>query len=446
VTLFLELVAVAALILANAFFVAAEYGLVTARRTRIIELQHQGNRRARDALRITADPPRFISAMQLGVTLSSLGIGALGEHALTRAFDPWIATALAVTLAYLILTYLHVVIGELVPKQVALGHPEGTALRVSAPVRAFFTIFKPLIWVLQRSTEFVLRAFGQQPPGAEDQVHSEAELRMLVSQSTEHGEIERQEQEMLYKVFDFADKEASDVMVPRPEVVALSIDLPPEQALEAVMDAPYTRYPVYRGDLDEIVGILHVRDLFHALRERGMEQVRIQDIVRPAHMVPETKDLAALLGEFRRTNQHMAIVIDEYGAMEGIVTLEDLLEEIVGEIEDEFDLPDESVEQVDEDTIRIDGTFPIDDFNERFKADLPAEDYHTLAGFVFGQLGRAPEVGDDVSHDGMRFDVVDVEGTRINKIAVTFERRRDQREQDSTERDELEDELLDQES
>jgi CBS domain containing-hemolysin-like protein len=446
VTLFLELVAVAALILANAFFVAAEYGLVTARRTRIIELQHQGNRRARDALRITADPPRFISAMQLGVTLSSLGIGALGEHALTRAFDPWIATALAVTLAYLILTYLHVVIGELVPKQVALGHPEGTALRVSAPVRAFFTIFKPLIWVLQRSTEFVLRAFGQQPPGAEDQVHSEAELRMLVSQSTEHGEIERQEQEMLYKVFDFADKEASDVMVPRPEVVALSIDLPPEQALEAVMDAPYTRYPVYRGDLDEIVGILHVRDLFHALRERGMEQVRIQDIVRPAHIVPETKDLAALLTEFRRTNQHMAVVVDEYGEMEGIVTLEDLLEEIVGEIEDEFDLPDESVEQVDEDTIRIDGTFPIDDFNERFKADLPAEDYHTLAGFVFGQLGRAPEVGDDVSHDGMRFDVVDVEGTRINKIAVTFERRRDQREQDSTERDELEDELLDQES
>jgi putative hemolysin len=446
VTLFLELVAVAALILANAFFVAAEYGLVTARRTRIIELQHQGNRRARDALRITADPPRFISAMQLGVTLSSLGIGALGEHALTRAFDPWIATALAVTLAYLILTYLHVVIGELVPKQVALGHPEGTALRVSAPVRAFFTIFKPLIWVLQRSTEFVLRAFGQQPPGAEDQVHSEAELRMLVSQSTEHGEIERQEQEMLYKVFDFADKEASDVMVPRPEVVALSIDLPPEQALEAVMDAPYTRYPVYRGDLDEIVGILHVRDLFHALRERGMEQVRIQDIVRPAHIVPETKDLAALLTEFRRTNQHMAVVVDEYGEMEGIVTLGDLLEEIVGEIEDEFDLPDESVEQVDEDTIRIDGTFPIDDFNERFKADLPAEDYHTLAGFVFGQLGRAPEVGDDVSHDGMRFDVVDVEGTRINKIAVTFERRRDQREQDSTERDELEDELLDQES
>jgi CBS domain containing-hemolysin-like protein len=427
VTLSFELIAVGVLILLNAFFVAAEYGLVTARRTRIIELQHEGNRRARDVLRITSDPPRFIAAMQLGVTLTSLGIGALGEHALSKALDPWLATALAVVIAYFILTFFHVVIGELVPKGVALGHSEGTALIVSAPVRGFFIVARPLIWVLQESTELVLRALGQEPPGPEDEVHSEAELRMLVSQSTAHGEIEAQEQEMLYKVFDFADKEAADVMVPRPEVVALSIDLPPEQALEAVMDAPFTRYPVYRGNLDDIVGILHVRDLFHALRDRGMEQVQIQDVVRPAYIVPETKDLAALLTEFRRTNQHMAIVVDEYGEVEGIVTLEDVLEEIVGEIEDEFDLPDESIEQVDEDTIHIDGTFPIDDFNERFHTELPVEDYHTIGGFVFGLLGRAPEVGDDVSHDGMRFDVLEVEGSRIDKLAVNFEHRRERR-------------------
>ena len=442
-TLLFELVGVGVLILLNAFFVAAEYGLVTARRTRIIELHHDGNRRARDVLRITSDPPRFIAAMQLGVTLTSLGIGALGEHALSKAFDAWVATALAIAIAYLLLTFFHVVIGELVPKAVALGHSEGTALIVSAPVRGFFILARPLIWVLQRATEVVLRVLGQEPPGPEDEVHSEAELRMLVSQSTEHGEIEEQEQEMLYKVFDFADKKASDVMVPRPEVVALSIDLPPEECLEAVMDAPFTRYPVYRGDLDEIVGILHVRDLFHALRDRGMAQVEIEDIVRPAHIVPETKDLAALLTEFRRTNQHMSVVVDEYGEMEGIVTLEDLLEEIVGEIEDEFDLPDESIEQVDDDTIRIDGTFPIDDFNERFHTDLPAEDYHTMAGFVFGLLGRAPEVGDDISHDGMRFDVLEVEGSRIGRLAVTFEQRRDQRGRDEGERDRSDAELSD---
>jgi CBS domain containing-hemolysin-like protein len=443
VTLLFELLAVGVLILLNAFFVAAEYGLVTARRTRIMELHHEGDRRARDVLRITSDPPRFIAAMQLGVTLTSLGIGALGEHALTKAFDPVMATAIAIALAYLILTFFHVVLGELVPKGVALGHSERTALTVSSPVRAFFAIARPLIWVLQRSTEVVLRWLGQQPPGAEDDVFSEAELRMLVSRSTQHGEIEQQEQEMLYKVFDFADKEAADVMVPRPEVVALSIDLPPEQALEAVMEAPFTRYPVYRGNLDDVVGVLHVRDLFHALRDRGMEQVQIEDIVRPAHIVPETKDLAALLTEFRRTNQHMAIVVDEYGEVEGIVTLEDLLEEIVGEIEDEFDLPDESIEQVDDDTVKIDGTFPIDDFNERFHTNLPAEDYHTVAGFVFGLLGRQPEVGDDVSHDGLRFDVLEVDGSRIGKIAVTFEQRRDQRAHDGAERDEVEAELLD---
>src|SRR5207253_10082456 len=247
---------------------------------------------------------------------------------LSRLFDKAISTVLAVIFAYLVLTFLHVVIGELVPKGIALGHSEGTALIVAAPVRVFFIVMRPLIWFLAACTEIVLRWLGQKPPGADDDVLSEAELRMLVSQSTQHGEIEQQEQEMLYKVFDFADKEAKDVMVPRPEVVALSIDLPPEQCLEAVMDSPFTRYPVYRGTLDDIVGILHVRDLFRALRDRGMHEVKVEDIIRPAHIVPETKDLAALLTEFRRTNQHMAVVVDEYGEMEGIVTLEDLLEEI----------------------------------------------------------------------------------------------------------------------
>jgi CBS domain containing-hemolysin-like protein len=446
VTILFELVAVGVLILLNAFFVAAEYGLVTARRTRIVELQQQGNRRARDVLRITSDPPRFIAAMQLGVTLTSLGIGALGEVALSRLFDKAIATVLAVIFAYLILTFLHVVIGELVPKGIALGHSEGTALFVSAPVRFFFIVMRPVVWFLEGSTEIVLKWLGLKPPGADDDVLSEAELRMLVSRSTQGGEIEQQEQEMLYKVFDFADKEAKDVMVPRPEVVALSIDLPPEQCLEAVMDSPFTRYPVYRETLDNVVGILHVRDLFRALRDRGMHEVKVEDIIRPAHIVPETKDLAALLAEFRRANQHMAIVVDEYGDMEGIVTLEDLLEEIVGDIEDEFDLPDESVEQIDEDTVIIDGTYPIDDFNERFKTEMPDEDYHTMAGFVFGLLGRQPEAGDTINHDGMRFDILEVDGSRILKLAVTFEQRREQRDRDDVEREALEAELFDADS
>jgi len=426
VTILLQLLAVAGLLLLNAFFVAGEYGLVTARRTRITELRDQGNRGARLVLQITANPPRFIAAMQLGVTITSLGIGALGEPVFAHIFEPIPATIVSFGLAFLLITYLHVVIGELIPKGMALGHPETTALVVSTPVRWFFVLLKPLIWVLERSSDGALRLLGLEPPGEERGVYSEAELRMLLARSTEHGELEQQEQEMLYKVFDFADKEVADVMVPRPEVVALSIDLPPEECLAAVIDSPYTRYPVYRKTLDNVVGILHVRDLFSAMNDRGIANIRMEEIVRDAYIVPETKDLAAMLTEFRRTNQHMAIVVDEYGAMQGIVTLEDLLEEIVGEIEDEFDLPDESFERIDDDTIRIDGTFPIDDFNEQFGTQLPIEDYHTMGGFVFGLLGRAPEPGDSVDSDGMRFDVVEVEGSRIHKISVTFIERRQQ--------------------
>jgi putative hemolysin len=428
VSLLLQLIAVAGLLLLNAFFVAAEYGLVTARRTRITELRDQGDRRARLVLHITANPPRFIAAMQLGVTITSLAIGALGEPVFAHIFEPIPATIVSFALAFLVITYLHVVIGELVPKGIALGHAESTALVVSRPVSWFFVLMRPLIWVLEHSTDGVLRVLGLESPGEERSALSEAELKMLLDRSTESGELEQQEQEMLYKVFDFADKEVSEVMVPRPDVVALSIALPPDECLAAVIDSPYTRYPVYRETLDNVVGVLHVRDLFSALVDRGIANVEVEGIVRDTYIVPETKDLAAMLTEFRRTNQHMAIVVDEYGAMQGIVTLEDLLEEIVGEIEDEFDLPDESIERIDDDTIRIAGTFPIDDFNEQFGTELEDDDYHSMGGFVFGLLGRAPEPGDSLDHDGIRFDVIEVEGSRILKLAITFMRRRDPKE------------------
>src|SRR5213593_4204549 len=269
-TLFLELVAVAALVLLNGYFVAAEYALVTVRRTRLNELAQEGHRRAKLVLRLTQEPPRFIAAMQLGVTVTSLAIGALGEHALVRLFDPIMATALAVAIALLVLTFFHVVVGELVPKGISLGHSERTALLVAQPVRLFFFLLRPLIWFLQKSTELTLRLLGLEPPGAEGAVYSEAELKLLLERSTVEGELEEEEQEMLYKVFDFADKEAKDVMRPRPEVVALSADLPPEECLRAVLESPYTRYPVYRETPEHIIGILHLRDLLNALNERGM--------------------------------------------------------------------------------------------------------------------------------------------------------------------------------
>jgi putative hemolysin len=251
-------------------------------------------------------------------------------------------------------------------------------------------------------------------------VRSEEEIRSMLAEAEETGVIEEAEEEMIYKVFDFAEKEVHDVMVPRPEVVGVPVDLPAQECLASVIDSPFTRYPAYRESLDDIVGVLHVRDLFSALYANGIENVRIADLLRPAYFVPETKDLGPLLTEFRRTNQHMAIVVDEYGSTHGIVTLEDLLEEIVGEIEDEYDMPDDSVQRIDDHTVRVDGTFPIDDFNERFGRDLPQEDYHTLAGFVFGELGRAPETGDEVVWDGLRFEVVETDGPRIEQLQIEF--------------------------
>jgi putative hemolysin len=414
---FLRIVVVLLLVLGNAIFVAAEYALVTARRLRLEERAAEGSSAARKALELMDQPTRFISTVQLGITAFGIAIGAIGEPLVAHFFDGWLGRGLSFVFAFLILTYLSVVLGELVPKAVALQRSTGLASALAIPLDWLQRIVHPVVWVLQKSADAIARLFGVKPAPAGVVIYTEEDIRYALGQAEE---IPDQEEEMVYKVFDFADKEVHDVMVPRPEVVALSIDLPSHEALAAVIDSPYTRYPVYRGSLDEVEGILHVRDLFSALYDRGIENVDVSALLRPAYMVPETKDLAAMLAEFRRANQHMALVVDEYGSFQGIVTLEDLLEEIVGEIEDEYDLPDESVERVDDSRIRIDGTFPIDDFNERFEQELPQDDYHTVAGFVFGALGRAAEAGDEVLHDGLRFYVLDVDGPRIERLEVEF--------------------------
>jgi putative hemolysin len=420
VTDFLRIVLVLLLVLGNAVFVAAEYALVTARRPRLEQRAHDGSISARSALRLMDEPVRFISAIQVGITVFGILLGAIGEPLVSGFFGGSIPRVVSFLIAFFVLTYLSVVVGELVPKAVALQRAEALAVALAVPLDWLGRITHPLVWLLQSSAHGILRLVRIEPAPAGVVAHTEEDIRHIVDAAEETGVIEREEEEMLYKVFDFADKEAHEVMVPRPEVVALSVDLPPQECLAAIIDSPYTRYPVYRGSLDDILGILHVRDLFSALYDQGMDRVVVEDLVRPAHVVPETKDLAALLAEFRRTNQHMALVVDEYGSFEGIVTLEDLLEEIVGEIEDEYDLPDESVQRIDDRTIRIDGTFPIDDFNEQFGQDVPQEDFHTVAGFVFGSLGRQAERGDEVVWNGIRFKVAEVEGPRIGRLDVEF--------------------------
>ena len=416
----IRILVVLLLVLGSAVFVAAEYALITARRARLEDRATRGSRGARAALRLMDEPVRFISSTQLGITIFAILVGAIGEPLISDLMEPPLSITVSFLIAFALLTYFSVVLGELVPKAVALQKAEALAVVLSVPLDLLGRVLHPVVWLLQISANFTLRLLRVKPAPAGMIAYTREDIRHSVAAAEDVGEFQEAEEEMLYKVFDFASKEVSAVMVPRPEVVAISVDMPPEDALATVVDSPFTRYPVYRGTLDEIIGVLHVRDLFGAMHDLGMASVSLDAIIRPAYVVPETKDLAALLADFRRGKQHMAVVVDEYGAMEGIVTLEDVLEEIVGEIEDEFDLPNTSVERIDENRIRIEGTYTIDDFNEEFHTELEQEDFHTMAGLVFGELGRAPEVGDEVMTDGLRLVVIEVEGSRIMRIEVEF--------------------------
>ncbi len=415
----LRLLLILLLVLGNAVFVAAEYALVTARRTRLMELAHGGNRRAKIALRIMDDPVRFIGTVQLGITAFSIALGAVGEPLIEHFLDPVLATTVAFILAFGIVTYLHVTLGELVPKAVALTKNEGTALWVALPIEAVYIATYPLVWFLQESSNAFTRLFGIQPAPAGVVAHSEEDIRHIVAAAEDTGVIEEAEEEMVYKIFDFADKEVHEVMVPRPEVVAISIDLPPVECLAAVIDSPYTRYPVYRGSLDDTLGILHVRDLFSALYDQGIENVDIAALVREAYVVPETKDLASLLAEFRRQNQHLALVVDEYGAVQGIVTLEDLLEEIVGEIQDEYDWEERPVERLRDGSLVVDGTLSAADLRASYHIPIPeSAEFETVAGFMLESLGTVPRGGEFVDLGGHRLTVVDVEKNRISKVKI----------------------------
>jgi magnesium and cobalt exporter, CNNM family len=414
-----RILVVFALVIGNAIFVAAEYSLITARRSRLEERAERKSRPAKTALKLMDEPVRFISTVQVGITVFGIALGAVGEPLVSKYFD-FLPRGVAFVISFAVLTYLSVVLGELVPKAVALQKAEMLALSLAVPIDFLSRAFAPVVWVLQHSSNAVLRVLGIRPAPAGMIAFTREDIRQSVAAAEDVGEIETAEEEMLYKVFDFAEKEAADVMVPRPDVVGVSVEMPPMDALRQVLESPYTRYPVFRESLDDIVGILHIRALVAALEDSSIQDLQLESLLHPAYVVPETKDLGALLNEFRKANQHMAVVVDEYGATAGIVTLEDLLEEIVGDITDEFDLPDESVERLDDNRIRISGSFTIDDFNEQFGTDIDDEDFHTVAGFVFGHLGRAAEPGDVVVDAGLKFTVLETTGSRIQRLEVEF--------------------------
>lgn len=422
----LGLTAVVVLVLANAFFVAAEFALVGARKTRLDEMARTGDRKARLAQRAVQSLDRYISATQLGITLASLGLGWAGEPALARVIEngfTWLpgdlASAMshtvAVAIAFLIITVLHIILGELVPKALALLYPEKVSAWVAAPLMGFSWIMAGPITVLNGTANRLLRLLGIDPPGEHERLHSPEEIRMLVEQSTEGGSLLQEDARLLEGVFEFSEKTAQEVMTPRTQMVALDADITVGEAADEVAVARRSRYPVYSDSLDEIIGVVHAKDILTALRERPNAKVR--DIMRPPLFVPGTREVEDVLADMKRLKTHLAVVLDEYGGTAGLVTMEDLLEEIVGPIFDEHDRQ-ERLGATDEAVPHLDGAMPITEFNAEYETQLDDADYTTLGGYVFGQIGRLPKPGDRVSAGTRTFEVAEMDGRRVKTIRL----------------------------
>ena len=420
----LGLGAVVVLVLANAFFVAAEFALVGARKTRLDEQARAGDGKARLARRAVQSLDRYISATQLGITLASLGLGWIGEPALAHLIEGgfvWlpdpaaaIAThAVASIVAFMIITVLHIILGELVPKALALLYPEEISGWVAAPLMGFAWVMALPIAVLNGTANRLLRLMNINPPGETERLHSPEEIRMLVEQSTEGGSLLREDARLLEGVFEFSEKTAQEVMTPRTQMVALEADLTVERAADEVATAGRSRYPVFTDSLDEIVGVVHAKDILAALRAHPGRTVR--QIMRPPLFVPGTREVEDVLADMKRLKTHLAVVLDEYGGTAGLVTMEDLLEEIVGPIFDEYD-PQDKARPVG--APQLDGAMPISDFNSEYGEHLDDTDYTTIGGYVFGQLGRLPRPGDRVSAGAHVLEVVEMEGRRVKSLRL----------------------------
>ena len=424
-SILLGLGAVVVLVLANAFFVAAEFALVGSRKTRLDELARAGDGKARLARRAVQSLDRYISATQLGITLASLGLGWIGEPALAHLIEggfAWLPAAAATVathtvasvIAFMIITVLHIILGELVPKALALLYPEAVSGWVAAPLMGFAWVMALPIAILNGTANRLLRLMKINPPGETERLHSPEEIRMLVEQSTEGGSLLQQDARLLEGVFEFSEKTAQEVMTPRTQMVALEADLPVERAADEVASAGRSRYPVFTDSMDEIVGVVHAKDILAALRAQPGRTVR--EIMRPPLFVPGTRQVEDVLADMKRLKTHLAVVLDEYGGTAGLVTMEDLLEEIVGPIYDEYD-PQEARARPGG-APQLDGAMPISEFNSEHGESLDDTDYTTIGGYVFGQLGRLPRAGDRVPAGTRILEVVEMDGRRVKALRL----------------------------
>ena len=414
------------LIALNGFFVAAEFALVRVRDSRLVQLEQEGSSRAGRVRDVLQDLDAYLSVCQVGITVASLALGWVGEPAVSALLRPLlhgvgieserIVELIAVILGFAVITYAHLVFGEQAPKYYSIQRAESVSMNISRLLNLFMFLFRPLVWLVNASTNFILRPWGIRL-GEEMEAHSEEELRIMISSSVASGELDPQEHDYLNNVFDFGDTVARAVMVPRPDIEALPITASLEELVERAAFGRYTRYPVYEGDLDHVLGAVHVKDLFRAAKEEG-DGFDIRPLIRDCLVVPETKRIEQILREFQSRKLQMAIVIDEWGSVEGLITIEDVVEELVGEIQDEFDEDEAAIEPLGENTYAVDGRIPITDVNDYFDLNLPHEDFDTIGGFVLGSLGRPPEPGDVVPADGVTLRVKSVDGPRVSMLTL----------------------------
>ncbi len=408
------LVLLVLLVVANAFFVVGEYAVVTARRGPLTTLAATGDRRAGAALDLMDDPVRVISTVQVGITAVGILAGAVSAPAVRGILGDGAPIWLTFLIAFGAVTYLSVVFGELVPKAVTLDRAEAVLLRVARPVAVLGRALRPAVWVLERSAEVVLRPLGIREVVAGEGVRSPAELREVVDEAEVSGVIHRAQEELFYRVFDFAEKEAADVMVPVADVVWFDSGQPAGTALRAALRAAHSRFPVARGSFDHVVGIVHLRDLAGAPHTTS-----VGELAAEPHVVPASKDLGALLRELREGRRSMAVVADEYGRTLGLVTLEDVLEQLVGEIEDEYDLPDGRITRTERGELLVTGSLSLDDLAEQTTFDLPRVRARTVAGLLFEALGRRPTPGDTVTIAGTELRIEAVDGQRITQVRIS---------------------------
>lgn len=424
------------LILLNGLFVAAEFAIIGVRPSRVAQLTEAGNRTAARVKRILDDPQRqdrYIATAQLGITIASLGLGMYGEHAVAEwllgPLEQWVrlneatAHAVAVVVAIGLLTFAHVVVGEMVPKSIALQYAERTVLGISGIMQLMKRVFYPAVWVLNSAGNALLRLIGIPLAGAHARLYSPEELDLLVSESHEGGLLTANAEQLLHNIFDFGDRRVGQVMTPRPRIAAVPLDISEEELLKLAAHARYSRFPVYDGDLDTIVGVLLLKDVA-GWRLQGDEPFDLKKLLRHMPAVPEAMPVERLLAALKRARVHMALVVDEYGGTAGVVTLEDLVEEVVGEVHDEFDQHEPPpLQEIAPGMLLVRGDVLLDDLREDAPGilpeeaeDLPAVD--TVGGLVMGLLGRPPQPNDQVELDGATFIVERVRGRAVDLVRV----------------------------